>query len=83
MEDLLKLMKHLQILKKTIHQVDLGSAYLDDKAGDEITKFLSHSILYKNITEPLNSNLIHYYSIMFDGSSSAETADEKEVFDVI
>ena len=63
--------------EKTIHQVDLGSAYLDDKAGAEITKFLSRSILYKNITEPLNSNLIHYYSIMFDGSSSAKTADEK------
>jgi hypothetical protein len=32
------------------------------------------------ITEPLNSNAVNYYSILDDGSSSAKTADEKEIF---
>ena len=32
------------------------------------------------ITEPLNNNAINYYSILNDGSSSAKTTDEKEIF---
>ena len=66
--------------EKNIHKVDLGGSYLDDKAGAEITEFFSHSILLKNITEPLNSDTIHYYSVMFDGSSSTKHLDEKELF---
>ena len=66
--------------EQNIHKVDLGSSYLDDKAGAEITEFLSRSILLKNITEPLNPDTIHYYSVMFDGSSSMKTLDEKELF---
>ena len=73
-------MKRSLNFEKNIHKVDLGCSYLDDKAGAEITEFLSRSILLKNITEPLNSDTIHYYSVMFDGSSSPKTLDEKELF---
>ena len=33
-----------------------------------------------NITEPLNDNIINYYSVLFDGASSAKCIDEKELF---
>ena len=33
-----------------------------------------------NITEPLNKNNLHYYSVLFDGASSAKCVDEKELF---
>ena len=32
------------------------------------------------ITEPLNSNAVNYYSILNDGSRRAKTTDEKEIF---
>ena len=34
----------------------------------------------KNITEPLNNGETNYYSVMNDGSGSAKTMDEKELF---
>ena len=34
----------------------------------------------KKITEPLNSNTLNYYSVLFDGGSSAKCVDEKEIF---
>ena len=42
--------------------------------------YLSKSSRIKSITEPLNSGVIKYYSVMNDGSSSTKTMDEKELF---
>ena len=42
--------------------------------------FLSKSIVAENITDPLNSELRIYFSLLFDGSSSAKTMDEKELY---
>ena len=36
----------------------------------------------ENITEPLNNGETNYYSVMNDGSSSAKTMDEKELFKI-
>ena len=49
-------------------------------AGIEIIDYLSKSSRIKNVTEPLNTGNIRYYSVMNDGSSSAKTSDEKELF---
>ena len=53
---------------------------MSDTACAEMSKYFSKSIKIKNITEPLNNQEYHYYSIMNDGSSSAKTVDEKELF---
>ena len=66
-------------LKKT-HDVDLGNGFLTDKAATEILKYISISQRIKNITEPLNENILNYYSILFDGASSCKCVDEKELF---
>ena len=42
--------------------------------------FLSKSIVAQNITDPLNSESRIYFSLLFDGSSSAKTMDEKELY---
>ena len=49
-------------------------------AGIEMMNYLTKSSRIKSITEPLNSGTIRYYSVMNDGSSSAKTMDEKELF---
>ena len=41
--------------------------------------FLTKDILYRNITNPLNSGEKHFYSLLSDGSSNAKTMDEKEL----
>ena len=41
---------------------------------------LSKSIVKNNITKPLNHETIRYYIVHNDGSSSAKTMDEKELF---
>ena len=64
----------------TYHGVDLGQSHVSDTACAEMTKYISKSIKIKNITEPLNNEECHYYSIMNDGSSSAKTMDDKELF---
>lgn len=75
-----KLYAEIAKFENEIHKVDLGNSYTTDTAGAEIIKYLSKSNLIKNITEPINSNSVKYYSIMNDGSSSAKTMDEKELF---
>ena len=60
--------------------VNLETGYLSDTAGSGIIRYLSKSIKLDNITNPINDGLIKYYSIMSDGSSSAKTMDEKELF---
>ena len=53
---------------------------MTDKAGTEIMKYISLSERFKKITQPLNENIVNYYSILFDGASSAKCVDEKELF---
>ena len=43
-------------------------------------KYISISQRIKNIMEPLNENILNYYSILFDGASSSKCVDEKELF---
>ncbi len=64
--------------KETL-EVDIGNSYLN-KAGVEIISFVGRSIQIKSITEPINSGEIRYYSIFNDGSCSAKTMNEKELF---
>ena len=45
-----------------------------------MVNYLAKSIRVKTITEPINSGSTRYYSVMNDGSSSAKTLDEKELF---
>lgn len=63
-----------------VHHVDLGKSYFDKRSGAEMVKYLALSSRKKKITEPLNNNHLHYYSVLSDGSSSAKTMDEKELF---
>ena len=37
--------EHLSEFEKNVHKVDLGNGYLTDKAGREITVYLSNSVL--------------------------------------
>ena len=53
---------------------------MNEKSGAEMVSYLSKSIRIKTITEPLNSGDIRYYSVRNDGSSSAKTLDEKELY---
>ena len=60
--------------------VNIGNGYLNNKAGTEMVSFLSKSIRIKSITEPIKSGKIRYYRVFNDGSSSAKTMNEKELF---
>ena len=66
--------------EKEFHNVDLGNSYLSDTSCHEMLTYLSRSIITNNITKPLNDGTLWYYSIHNDGSSSAKTMDEKELF---
>ena len=66
-----KLYEDFAKFERDIHKVDLGSSYTSDTSAAEIVQYLSKSNLIKNITEPVNSNAVKYYSVMNDGSSSA------------
>ena len=72
-EDLIK-------FNKDVMEVKLGAGYLDRKAGAEMVGFLGRSSMAKQVTEPINDGRVKYYSILNDGSSSAKTMDEKELF---
>lgn len=45
-----------------------------------MVSYLAKSSMAKTITEPINTGVIRYYSLHNDGSSSAKTNDEKELF---
>ena len=62
------------------HGVDMGSGYLTRQSCNEITKFISLDKRISNITEPLNTGVYNYYSILCDGSSSTKIVDEKELY---
>ena len=55
-------------------------AFLAEKAGAETMKYISISQRIKNITEPLNKNILNYYTALLDGASSSKYADEKKLF---
>ena len=65
--------------EKNYYNVDLGSSYLTDKVGAKIMKYISLSERFQKITLLLNENIMNYYSIFFDGVSSAKCVDEKEL----
>ena len=66
--------------ERDYHGVDLGNGFLTDEAGMKIMKYISISQRIKNITEPLNQNILNYYSILFDGASNSKCVYEKELF---
>ena len=74
-----KLYKNFVKFEKDYHGVDLSNGFLTDKAGTEIIKYISISQRIK-IMEPLNENILDYYSVLFDGTSSSKYVDEKELF---
>ena len=65
---------------KEFHNVDLGNSYLSGAYCQKLLTYLTRSIITNNITKPLDDGTIQYYSIHNDGSSSAKTMDEKELF---
>ena len=69
--------ENFSTFEKNYHNVRLGSSYLTDKAGIEIMKYISLSERLIKTTQPLNENIVNYYSILFDGASSAKCVDEK------
>ena len=75
-----KLYQDFVKFEREVHQVNLGQGFLTDTACHEMMQYLSRSIVSKNITKPLNDGTIRYYSVHNDGSSSAKTMDEKEIF---
>ena len=74
-----KLYAEFANFEKDFCNVDQGNGYLNDKPCPEIVKYISLSSRMKKITEPLNSNTLNYYSVLFDGGSSAKCVDEKEI----
>ena len=60
--------------------MDIGKSYINDTYAAEMIVSLSESIKMKTLTEPINVKKMRYYSVLNDGSSSAKTKDEKEVF---
>ena len=63
-----------------ILKVDIGKSYINDTSTVEMIVSLSESIKMKTLTEPVNEKKIRYYNVLNDGSRSAKTKDEKEVF---
>ena len=66
--------------EKKYDGVDLGNGYTNDKAGSEIATYISISKRIKKITETLNNGILHYYSVLVDGSSSVKILDKKELY---
>ena len=66
-------------VEEDYHNVQLVSAYLAKDATQEILQYISNSILEEKVTLPLNSGKHCYFSLLFDGSSSAKNVDENEV----
>lgn len=67
-------------MKNKVHNVDLGTAYFSKYSAQEMIMYLSKSTVLENITKPLNTGERLHFSWLFDGSSSATTMDEKEVY---
>ena len=76
----MNLYQELVCFEKEVYKVDVGAGYLNKTAAQEILFFLSKSMITENITEPLNSGDRTYFSFLTNGSSSAKTMDEKELY---
>ena len=75
-----KIYQNIANFEKQIHNVNLGQSYLTDTSCQEMLFYLSKSIVLENITKSLNVGTIRYYRVHNDGSNSAKTMDEKELF---
>ena len=76
----MNLYQELVCFEKEIYKVDVGTGYLNKTTAQEILFFLSKSMITENITEPLKSGDRRYFSLLTNGSSSAKTMDEKELY---
>ena len=76
----LNLYQELVCFEKEVYKVDVGTGYLNKTAAQEILFFLSKSMITENITEPLNSGDRTYFSLLTNGSYSAKTMEEKELY---
>ena len=63
--------------EKDIHKVDLGLNLLNEYSARIMTPYIAKEIRHEEITQPLNSGERRYFSLFYDGSSSAKTMDEK------
>ena len=70
----------LAMFEKGTHKVNLGSSFLSDKSAREMALYLSSFLLRENVVKPLNEGRKLYFSLLHDGSSSAEINDEKELY---
>ena len=75
-----KMYEHFVKFERDTHKVDVGNAYLTDRSGREMLVHLSKSLLQRNVIDPLNTGARLYFSLLYDGSSSAKTNDEKELY---
>ena len=66
--------------EKNVDKVDMGTGFLNDKSGQELILFLSKFLFCENVVDPLNDGTRLYFSLLYDGSSSAKTSDEKELY---
>ena len=66
--------------QKEVHKVDVGTRYLSANTAQEMVMFLSKSTVIENITNPLNSGLRIWSSLLFDESLSAKTMDKKDLY---
>ena len=65
------------IFEKEFHKVDLGNEFLMNKSGREMTLYLSNSLFWDNVVNPLNNQRWLYFSFLYDSSSSSKVNDEK------
>lgn len=75
-----KTYKNFVNFEKDVHKVDVGNGFLNEKSGQEMSMFLSNSLLRENVVKPLNDGRRKFFSLLYDGSSSAKTNDEKELY---
>ena len=66
--------------EKNVHKVDMGIGFLNDKSGQELILFLCNFLLCENVVDSLNDGTRLYFSLLYDGSSSAKTSDLKELY---
>ena len=66
--------------EKNVDKVDMGTGFLNDKSGQELILFLFKFLFCENVVDPLNDGTRLYFSLLYDGSSSAKTSDERELY---
>ena len=66
--------------EKNVDKVDMGIGFLNNKSCQELILFLWNFLLCENVVDPLNDGARLYSSLLYDGSSSAKTSDEQELY---